>query len=63
MVSGGRLVLKLPASRVSELLAAGGGLPFDAGKGRPLREWVALADADDATWRSLAREAATFVGR
>jgi hypothetical protein len=62
MVSNGRLVLKLPTGRVAELIATGVGAPFDAGKARPLSEWVALVDADDATWRDLAREAAAFVG-
>jgi len=63
MVSHDRLVLKLPRQRVAELIASGAGAPFDAGKGKPLAEWIALGDADDATWRDLAREAAGFVGR
>jgi hypothetical protein len=63
MISGGRLVLKLPKERVAALIATGAGAPFDAGKGRPLAEWVAVAETDDATWRDLAREAAAFVGR
>jgi len=63
MTSGGRLVLKLPRDRVAALVASGEGGPFDAGKGRPLAEWLALGDADDARWRVLAREAADFVGR
>jgi hypothetical protein len=62
MVSHGCLVLKLPRERVAGLIAAGAGGPFDAGKGKPLAEWLALGDADDATWRDLAREAAAFVG-
>ena len=62
MVSHGRLVLKLPRERVAALIAAGAGGPFDAGKGKPLAEWLVLGDADDVTWRDLAREAAAFVG-
>jgi hypothetical protein len=62
MISGGRLVLKLPKDRVAELVATGTGAPFDAGKGRPLAEWVAVIDADDASWSDLARVAAAFVG-
>ena len=61
MVSHGRLVLKLPRERVAALIAAGAGGPFDAGKGKPLAEWLVLGDADDVTWRDLAREAAAFV--
>jgi hypothetical protein len=60
MVSHGRLVLKLPRSRVAELIETGAGGPFDAGKGAPLAEWIVLGDADDATWRAVAREAAAF---
>jgi len=62
MVSGGRLVLKLPAKRVVELIERGDGAPFDAGKGRPMREWVALTDASSRRWSSLAAEACNFVG-
>jgi len=62
MVSHDRLVLKLPRRRVAELIASGAGTAFDAGKGKPLAEWIALDDADDPTWRKLAREAAAFVG-
>jgi hypothetical protein len=61
MISDGRLVLKLPAGRVADLLATGDGLPFDAGKGRPMKEWVALADRSDDRWLALAQEARTFV--
>jgi hypothetical protein len=61
MLSHGRLVLKLPRERVAGLIAAGAGTPFDAGKGKPLAEWLVLDDADDESLFDLAREAATFV--
>jgi hypothetical protein len=62
MVSAQRLVLKLPAKRVTELLAAGRGSPFDGGKGRPMREWVSLAPEHPDDWLDLATEALSFVG-
>jgi TfoX/Sxy family transcriptional regulator of competence genes len=61
MVSGGRLVVKLPRDRVGALIGSGSGLPFDGGKERPMKEWVAVAANDEATWVSLAREALDFV--
>ena len=63
MLSRGHLVVKLPRDRVAELIGAGAGLPFDAGKGRPLREWVALTVTDDEAWLALAEEALAFVAR
>jgi hypothetical protein len=55
------LMLKLPAERVAGLIASGQGAPFDANKGRPMKEWVlARMNAD---WDALAREAMAFVGR
>lgn len=62
MVSQGRLVLKLPRERVAGLIAAGTGSPFDAGKGKPMREWVVLVDPTRQSSLSLAKEALAFVG-
>ena len=59
--SNGRLVLKLPRARVAELIAGGTGGPFDAGKGRPLKEWLTVLDDDPARCVALAREALAFV--
>ena len=63
MSQGGRLVVKLPAARVAELVADGDGVPFDTGGGRPMREWVAIPDGDADRWRELAEAALAFVAR
>ena len=56
----GDLVVKLPARRVDELVAAGHGQPFDANKGTPMREWFAAHPDCRLTWSALAREALDF---
>lgn len=61
MVTGGRLVVKLPRDRVDALISQGTGAPFDSGKGRPMKEWLTVVDDDGETWLTLAREALNFV--
>ena len=56
----GDLVVKLPAARVQELIAIGGGEPF-APAGRVFREWVLVAERDIGRWRTLIAEARSFV--
>jgi hypothetical protein len=63
MLVRGKLVLKLPADRVQALVDSGDGEPFDAGKSRPMREWLALSSTSRKPWLPLAREAMAFVGR
>jgi hypothetical protein len=60
---GDALTLKLPSARVDALIAAGGAIRIDAGKGRPMREWVTVAAERQAEWASLAEEALPFVSR
>jgi hypothetical protein len=62
MLVRGRLVLKLPAGRVDALVAAGEGVPFDANKGTPMREWLSLDPGSGQDWLALAREALDFAG-
>jgi hypothetical protein len=54
------LVVKLPAARCAELVAAGGAHPFEVGR-RRMREWVAITHDVGADWRVLVREALAFV--
>jgi hypothetical protein len=61
MLVQGELVLKLPRSRVDELVASGEGRHFDAGKGKPMREWFVLSPGSRKQWLPLAGEAMEFV--
>jgi len=60
MLVRGRLVLKLPASRVTALIRSGNGIAFDANKGTPMREWLSLDPGSELDWLSLATEALDF---
>lgn len=62
MLVRGRLVVKLPRQRVAALIASGDGEPFDAGKGKPMAEWVSIATTSEMDWLPLATEAMEFVG-
>lgn len=61
--SRGEFVVKLPRQRVDELVAAGEGAHFDAGKGRPMKEWLALREGSRLDRVALAADAMEFVGR
>lgn len=61
MLTRGQLVVKLPKARVAELVAAGEGDYFTAGKGRPMKEWFTLASQSTMPWNALAEEALLFV--
>ena len=61
MLVRGELVLKLPKERVDELIRSGDGTNFDAGKGKPMREWFVLSPASRRQWLPMAREAFDFV--
>lgn len=53
------VVLKLPAARVTELVAAGTCAPFANGRGSPMRQWAAVTDPSRDL--DLAREALAHV--
>jgi hypothetical protein len=61
--SQGDFVVKLPKSRVEELVNAGVGTPFEPGPGRVMKEWLAMSrEQKTPGWLDLAREARRFVG-
>jgi hypothetical protein len=61
MFVGGEFVLKLPASRVQEMVSDSVGLPFRNGREIPLREWVRVAAAvPECEWPAMAFEALQF---
>jgi hypothetical protein len=61
MLVRGELVLKLPRTRVDQLVESGDGTRFDAGKGKPMREWFVLSPTSKRPWLPLAEEALNFV--
>ena len=62
MLVRGELMVKLASERVDELVTSGVAARFDAGKGRPMKEWAAIGPSASRRWRGLVEEARTFVG-
>jgi hypothetical protein len=60
--SKGEFVVKLSEERVNELVATGKGSRFDPGRGRVMKEWLAVT-ADHKLWIPLAKEARKLVGK
>jgi hypothetical protein len=58
-----RLVVKLSAGRVTELVDAGAGERFDPGHGRIQKEWLSVFSDDSDEWRALASESEAFVAK
>ena len=62
MLSGGRLVVKLPKSRVDMLVGSGDGERFAPRKnGQFMKEWLTVKPASELEWLPLAKEAMEFV--
>ena len=61
MLVGSELVVKLPRDRVDELVDAGVATRFDAGKGRPMKEWASVPASASRRWKALVDEARAFV--
>ena len=62
MLVRGELVVKLPRDRVDELVYAGAARRFEAGKGRPMKEWASVSPSASRRWKALVEEARVFVG-
>jgi hypothetical protein len=62
MLVRGELVVKLPRQRVDDLVEGGAARWFDAGKGRPMREWASISTAQANRWPDLAAEGFEVVG-
>ena len=61
MLVRGELVVKLPKDRVDALVDAGVARRFDAGKGRPMKEWASVPASASRRWKALVEEARAFV--
>ena len=54
-----QLVVKLPPARLTELVEAGAGQPFEPMEGRRMNGWIVLADSVD--WSPILEEARAYV--
>lgn len=62
MLVRGKLVVKLPKSRVDALVSTGDGKRFDPRHdGRLMKEWIVLETTSEELWLMLAKEAMEFV--
>jgi hypothetical protein len=55
-----QMLVKLPAARVTELVTSGVSLPFDANKGRVMKEWTLVPYSSVEQWPEIAEEAYAF---
>ena len=51
---------EITLERVQELIAASVGVPFQAGKKSPMRQWLVVTEETPGLWESLAEEAYAF---
>ena len=58
-----QLVVKVPRTRVDELVASGQGARFEPGTGKVMTEWASVPPGSSADWDALATEAFDFVVR
>jgi uncharacterized protein YndB with AHSA1/START domain len=60
MLSGDRLVVKLPRQRVAALVTAGDGQRMVSGGAREMKEWLVLDARSGQDWLLLARETSDY---
>ncbi|MFW9821773.1 MAG: hypothetical protein ACFFE4_02495 [Candidatus Thorarchaeota archaeon] len=60
MYQKGNYVVKLPKERVLDLISSGEGVPYDAGTGRIMKEWVIISKDHSDKWIDYAKEAKKF---
>ena len=60
MAAKGEFVVKIPKTRVDELVSQGVGKRFEPGPGRVMKEWLALTGRPEL-WIEIATEAYRFV--
>jgi hypothetical protein len=60
MLNKERFIVKLPVERVAALIESGEGLPYDAGTGKPLKEWVIISGNGLESWIKFGEEAKAF---
>ena len=58
----GDLLLTLPPDRVTELISAGRGLPYDPGTGKAMKNRVLIPASKKRSWIKLCEEAAAAAG-
>ena len=63
MFSKGYILVKLPPIRVDELIGAGEGLPYDAGTGKPMKNWVIIPKTRQESWIKYCQEAKDFISK
>jgi hypothetical protein len=59
----GSLVIKLPPTRVAELIDGGVGAPWHPGGGTPLKEYISIPASRARRWLPLARESREYMAR
>ena len=60
MLNKGRLIVKLPKERVTQLLNSREGQPYDPGNGKIMKEWIIIPVEFCNKWIEIAAEGKEF---